>query len=121
MKRFHAHIYFDLNEMSLAQELNTKITDELSYLTRFQQFYVQPIGPHPKAMIEFHFGEPDLAMMKIWLEKNRRSFSVLIHEDTQNDVRDHLENILWLGERLEINFDFFELILRRPELRVHPE
>ena len=113
MKLYHAHVYFK------------------SFGLRAQDFYLEaskvfksiwvskkPVGPHPLPMIELHFVE--LEPNREWLIANHGDFSVLIHEETGEDVRDHTEAIEWLGEPLKLDFNFFELIKTRPDLKVHP-
>ena len=71
-------------------------------------------------MKDVHFGETDYASVVSWLEDNRGDFSVLIHQDTGDDFRDHTEGIPWLGKELPLKLDFFELIKRNPALYIHP-
>lgn len=92
---------------------------QLSSLFDVIELYEQPIGPHPRGMIEMHFGEPCRTKAIEWLETHHDHFSVLIHEDTGDDVKDHTYNIRWLGPVLPIDFGFFELIKIRPDLRIH--
>jgi aromatic ring-cleaving dioxygenase len=73
-------------------------------------------------MIEVHFMEPQLSRCREWIQKNRGNFSVLIHIDSGlDDVKDHTENIEWLGEPVKLDFEFFELIKTRPDLKVHQD
>ena len=117
MKYFHVHIYFDAKDLELACSLG-----EQARLTNFFsniQICKSPIGPHPKGMIEMHFVESSFATILNWVKLHRKGFSVLIHEDTGDDIKDHTDGVVWLGEKLLIDFSFFELIQLHPELRVH--
>ncbi len=118
MKYFHVHIYFDAKDLELAYSLG-----EQAHLTNFFnniKIFEKPIGPHPKGMIEMHFIESSFATILNWVKLHRKEFSVLIHEDTGDDIKDHTDGILWLGKQLPIDFSFFELIQLHPELRIHP-
>ncbi len=72
-------------------------------------------------MIEVHFLEVDLVKVQPWLDQQRGDLSILIHEETGNDVRDHSEKIMWLGSPVFIDFEFFELIKMHPELKIHKD
>ncbi len=117
MRHFHAHIYFEPNRLESARLLSERA--ELSGLFGFVQLRGQPVGPHPTGMIEAHFRESAHASVLVWLEANRGDFSVLVHEDSGDDFRDHTDGARWLGEGLPLKFDFFALIQENPELRVH--
>lgn len=118
MKYFHAHIYFKAKDIDYARSLANKVRSQDNF--EKVEFYEKPIGPHPLGMIEAHFREPCRKTITEWLTQNHGKFSVLIHEDTGDDVKDHTDDIVWLGEELKIDFSFFELIKTHPELRVHP-
>lgn len=117
MKRYHLHIYF--NNEALAEATVLESMALKSSLFDFVKLAEMPIGPHPTGMIECQFDGKDFDRVLIWTEINRRTFSALIHEDTGDDIRDHTQDILWLGTEVKLNFDFFELIKRRPDLKIH--
>lgn len=117
MKYFHAHIYFKPENINFAKILFHTVQD-IEFFTK-AEFCEKPIGPHPLGMIEAHFREPCYNLVIEWLESNRGPCSTLVHEDTNDDVRDHTDGILWLGPELPIDFGFFELIKTHPELRIH--
>ena len=118
MNNFHAHIYFEPNCIENARICS--VNANLAGIFDLVKLFEQPIGPHPTGMIETHFTERARASALAWLEANRGDFSVLIHPDTGNDIKDHTEGIQWLGGILPLNFDFFKLIQEKPELRIHP-
>lgn len=117
MKHFHVHIYFDENCLLAARTLRAS-ADQVG-LFELVKFHEQPVGPHSTGMIEAHFCEPAYTDVLEWVEANRGIFSVLIHQDTGDDYKDHTDGIRWLGKELPLKFDFFELILGSPELRIH--
>ena len=43
-----------------------------------------------------------------WLMLNRDSLTVLVHPETNDDVVDHRDNPLWLGDKLNLNIAFLE-------------
>ena len=119
MKNYHAHVYFPLSEWDKAEEFYSLALSKSEF--SFCKIYDRAVGPHPLPMIELHFKENFLESSRTWLEVHRNLFSILIHIDTGDDVKDHSENIEWLGAPLKIDFSFFELIKTQPHLKVHPD
>ena len=118
MTQFHAHIYFAPHEIELA---NVLVQDAVSSkVFNSIKLFEHAVGPHPTAMIEMHFDDRSHNLAVNWVKAHRKNFSVLIHQDTGDDIKDHTDGIHWLGEMLFLDFDFFELIKTRPDLRVHP-
>src|SRR4051812_19525022 len=103
---YHAHIYFPQNEVDFARAFYKEASKQPYF--DFYGMVEQPIGPHPTGMIELHFGDSTAARANEWLSKNRKSLTVLVHEDTGDDVRDHTENIVWFGPPVKLDFGFFE-------------
>lgn len=117
MKIFHAHVYFEEDCLEKARAWAWRASK--SGLFSLVKDYERPVGPHPRAMIEAHFDESSFADSVAWIEQTHGPFSVLIHQDTGDDFKDHTDGIRWLGEELKLDFDFFRLILEHPELRIH--
>ena len=118
-EKMHAHTYFLPDQRHQIGELSHLILN-LNFIT-FHQIYERAIGPHPLPMLEFHFSADRKAEVASVLAQHDGAFSTLLHFDTGDDVRDHVEGITWLGQPLPIDFDFFELIKQHPELKVHPD
>ena len=117
MKNYHIHIYFEPSLLESAQQLKTKAVQ--SGLFEVVKLYESPIGPHPTGMIEIHFKELDYEKSYNWVDAHRGEFSVLIHEDTGDDYKDHTKGSVWLGQKQPLNFDFFKVIQESPEFRIH--
>jgi aromatic ring-cleaving dioxygenase len=115
MKQFHAHIYFEDHEILAIKQLRQKATN--SPLTLWQMFE-HCVGPHALPMLELHFAEPKYTEALEWLREHHGKFSVLIHEDTGDDFKDH-ERAMWLGTPLPIRFEFFTQAKADSSLLVH--
>ena len=85
MKYYHAHIYFEPNDLESARAL--RASADLIGLFGFVKFHEHPVGPHATGMIEAHFTELVDGPVMAWLQNNRGTFSVLVHQDTGDDVR----------------------------------
>ena len=119
MKLYHAHVYYLPDEQAQANELFQSA--RLRHLIDFEvwKFFSEKVGPHPLPMLELHFTSTTEHAAHTWLKKNRGSLTVLIHEDTGDDFKDHLERVCWLGDPLPIRFDFFEQVKKDPHVAIH--
>lgn len=117
MKNYHAHIYFFPKDASIIQ----KVFDEARKFRYMRTYPIvpRPVGPHATGMFEAHFNEDAKENVLRWLQENRQGLSVLIHEDTGDDHRDHSQNVIWLGEILPLDFGFFDLVKRDPSRAIH--
>ena len=118
MKHYHAHVYFTPEQLNQAPRfaealVNTVPMLELAGIAR------RPVGPHPLPMIEFHLTELSIESLKSALADLPEIRSTLIHEDTGDDYKDHTEGAQWVGEKLALDFQFFELIKQDPSRMIH--
>ncbi len=96
---YHAHIYFTENTFSQATRLQRSAARDLGPKDVFVSRLVgRPIGPHPTPMFEMDFDVSQRDEVVDWIERHREGLSVLVHEVTGDDYRDHTEGVLWLGE-----------------------
>lgn len=104
IKGFHAHIYFD----TASRDAAARVREELSanFDVQLGRWHDKPIGPHPKAMYQVAFSPNEFAKIIPWLMLNRQKLDILIHPETGDDVADHMDRSLWLGEKLPLNIDF---------------
>ncbi len=104
---FHAHIYFDTASRDVAARVREGLGARFD--VRLGRWHDQPVGPHPKSMYQVAFLPNQFEKVVPWLMLNHEGLDVLIHPETGDDVKDHTDHALWLGEKLELNID----ILRR--------
>ena len=70
-----------------------------------------PIGPHPLPMFEAHVSAANLPAIEAQLVANRVNCSILVHEKTNDHMYDHTKGARWLGEPLELDFEFLKNFL----------
>lgn len=103
---FHAHIYFE----PASRDAAARIREGLS--TRFEvqlgRWHDKPIGPHPKAMYQVAFLPNQFGKVVPWLMLNHEGLDILIHPETGDDVGDHADRSLWIGEKLELDIEFLQ-------------
>ncbi|NCJ07416.1 4,5-dioxygenase [Synechococcales cyanobacterium C] len=106
---FHAHVYFDSATESLAalvrQGLDTRFSVQLG------QWHHQPIGPHPQPMYQVTFAPERFADVVPWLMLHRKGLSILVHPNTGDDLADHRDHSLWLGNQLALNLNVLQKAL----------
>lgn len=105
---FHAHIYFDTTSRDAA----ARVREELG--TRFEvqlgRWHDKPIGPHSKSMYQVAFSPNLFGELVPWLMLNREGLDILVHPETGDDVADHTDHSLWLGNKLELNIEFLRRV-----------
>ncbi len=118
---YHAHIYYHPDQRSFAERLQLSIKVTLGdCLQKVSGLIDSSHGPHPIPTFEIHFDSAHRGRVMEFLKAHHGELSVLIHQDTGDDVPDHSENIEWLGEPVVLDFGFFELIMTRPDLKINP-
>lgn len=105
---FHAHVYFDTASRDAAARVREGLGARFD--VRLGRWHEQPIGPHPKAMYQVAFSPDQFSQVVPWLMLNHEGLDILIHPSTGDDVQDHTEHSLWLGEKLELNIEFLRQI-----------
>ncbi len=98
---FHAHIYFDPASRDAAARVREGLG--ASFDVQLGRWHEKPIGPHPKAMYQVAFSPDLFGKVVPWLMLNREGLDILIHPETGDDLGDHIDRSLWLGEKLELD------------------
>lgn len=110
---FHAHIYYHLHERAKATALHDNFRKSFeSQEVKVGDLVHRSFGPHPLPMFEVNFGEQDFQRIADWLSMNRGKHTVLIHEVTGDDIRDHTTGATWLGVPLLLKFNGMDEALR---------
>ena len=103
---FHAHIYYD----PATRESAARVREGLSgFDVRLGRWHDNPVGPHPTSMYQVAFAPDEFPRVVPWLMLNRDGLNVLVHPETGDEVADHTEHAMWLGEKLALNIE----VLRR--------
>lgn len=104
---FHAHIYFDIASRDVAARVREGLSTKFD--VQLGRWHDKPIGPHPKAMYQVAFLPNQFGQVVPWLMINRQGLDILVHPETGDDLGDHTNRSLWLGDKLELNIE----VLRR--------
>ena len=99
---YHAHIYYD-PETSRAQAETLRDWIGERFLVRLGAWHDKPVGPHDKAMFQVSFAIGLFSSFVPWLMVNHGGLSILLHPNTTNARRDHLDDAIWIGEALALH------------------
>lgn len=105
MHPFHAHIYFDPENVALAAQVRQDIAHAMPYVTYLGELIPRPIGPHTKPMFEIHIPAAEVDDAMSILENKRRGLSVLIHPVQANELEAHTDLARWLGVPLALKLE----------------
>jgi DOPA 4,5-dioxygenase len=103
IKDWHAHVYFDPATRDAAWALRERI--EQSFTIQMGRFHEKPVGPHPRFSYQVHFQNEQLAPLLSWLALNRGDLTVFVHPNTGEDLEDHRDRAIWLGQQVALHLD----------------
>ena len=103
---YHAHIYFQPGEEPAIDALHDAARRATS---RADGVYVVdirpiPVGPHSRPMFEIAFTAAHREAILAWVAAHRGPFSVLIHPVTGDDLADHRDHAMWMGDPLPLDY-----------------
>lgn len=105
---YHAHVYYDAGSKATAARLREAIAARFEVV--LGRWHDKPVGPHPMGSYQVVFGPALFATLVPWLMLNRAGLTVLIHPNTGDDLADHRDRALWLGQSRDL-----DLSALRPE------
>ena len=106
IKSYHVHVYYDDAKRAEAAALREAM--EQSFDVTLGRWRDEPVGPHPEPMYQVSFEQSEFDKLVPWLMLNHGSLDVLIHPNTGEDVPDHRDLALWLGNKLPLDIEFLE-------------
>jgi aromatic ring-cleaving dioxygenase len=98
---YHAHIYYDDASRPVASILRGAIEQRFDVV--MGRWRDEPVGPHPQAMYQVAFAPGLFDELVPWLMLNHAGLVVLIHPRSGDDLFDHSEAALWLGNKLDLD------------------
>ncbi|MEO6031209.1 MAG: DOPA 4,5-dioxygenase family protein [Burkholderiaceae bacterium] len=100
---WHAHVYFEASSRELAWALRETIARELADRMEMGRFHEKPVGPHPMWSYQLAFSAANFSAVVAWLALNHGSLDVFVHPNTGDELRDHRDAALWLGQSHRLN------------------
>ncbi len=103
IKGYHAHVYFDAATVEQARALRERVGEEFDYAVG--RFHEKNVGPHPRWSFQIAFEPDKFGTIVPWLALNRKGLTVFVHGLSGEDIYDHTELVMWLGDSVELNLD----------------
>lgn len=106
IRDFHAHIYFDPDELDLAQSLARGAQERFGVAVG--HFHLAPVGPHPRGSVQITVPTDRFGEVATWLAVNRAGLTIFAHASTGDHLQDHSQNVVWFGPSEELNLSIFD-------------
>lgn len=105
IRSYHAHVYYNAETFEQARELCEGAVAKFGIpMGRMHQ---KPVGPHPDWSCQLTVATDLIGEVIGWLTLNRKGLNVFVHPDTGDDLRDHRDRAIWLGEDRPLKLDQF--------------
>jgi aromatic ring-cleaving dioxygenase len=105
IRDFHAHIYYDPDEVEIAKQLAAAA--QARFPIAVGHFHLKPVGPHPRGSCQLTVPVDAFGGVAQWLALNRGSLTIFAHANTGDDLADHTEHVIWFGESEPLNLSIF--------------
>lgn len=103
---YHAHVYFD--ELTLGQARRVCEDARDRFGIEMGRVHERPVGPHPMWSCQLSFPPGRFAEVIPWLALNREGLIIFVHPNTGDEVRDHTDHAIWMGEMKELDLGALE-------------
>jgi DOPA 4,5-dioxygenase len=103
---YHAHVYYDADSKPRAARVREAV--EQHFEVAMGRWRDQPVGPHPTGSYQIAFAPGLFAQIVPWLALNRDGLTVFLHPITGDDVPDHRDYAIWMGEQQAIDLSALE-------------
>ncbi len=100
---YHAHVYYDAASKEAAARLRAGV--EARFEVTMGHWHDKPVGPHPRWSYQIAFKPEVFGALVPWLALNRDGLVIFVHPNTGQDLPDHDERAIWLGEKVALNLD----------------
>lgn len=102
---FHAHIYYDPEEVELAKRLAAAV--QARFPVAVGHFHLRPVGPHPRGSVQLTVPTDVFGEVAQFLALNRGPLTIFAHAETGDDLADHTEHVIWFGPSEALDLSIF--------------
>jgi aromatic ring-cleaving dioxygenase len=105
IRDFHAHIYFNAEEVELARALAAAA--QARFPIAVGHFHLRPVGPHPRGSCQLTVPRDLFGDVAQWLALNRDRLTIFAHAETGDDLADHSDHVIWFGPSEPLDLSIF--------------
>jgi aromatic ring-cleaving dioxygenase len=105
IRDFHAHIYFDPEQVEQARALGHAAHEK--FRVPEGHYHLRPVGPHPRGSCQLTIPADQFGDVAQWLVLNRGELAIFAHANTGDDLADHTRHVIWFGESEALNLAIF--------------
>lgn len=105
IQNFHAHIYFDPDEVELAKSLGAAAHERFGIPQG--HYHLRPVGPHPRGSCQLTVPAEQFGEVAQWLVLNRGALTIFAHANTGDDLADHTRHVIWFGQSEPLDLSIF--------------
>ena len=102
---FHAHIYYDPEEVDRAKQLAGAV--QARFPVAVGHFHLRPVGPHPRGSVQLTVPRDSFGDVAQFLALNRGGLTVFAHAETGEDLADHTQHVVWFGPSEPLDLSIF--------------
>jgi len=102
---FHAHIYFDPEEVEKARALGDEAHRRFG--VPVGHYHLRPVGPHPRGSCQLTVPPELFGDFAQWLVLNRAGLTIFAHANTGDDLADHTQHVIWFGPSEALDLSIF--------------
>ena len=106
IRDFHAHIYFDPEQVEQAKALGAAAHSKFGVLEG--HYHLHPVGPHPRGSCQLTVPAALFGEVAQWLVLNRDGLTIFAHANTGDDLADHTAHVIWFGRSEALNLSMFQ-------------
>lgn len=106
IRDFHAHIYYDPEEVDRARALAAAAQERFPIAVG--HFHMRPVGPHPRGSVQLSVPTEAFGDVAQFLALNRGGLTIFAHAETGNDLADHTEHVIWFGPSEKLDLSIFD-------------
>ena len=106
IRDFHAHIYYDPEEVDRARQLAAAA--QARFGLAVGHFHLRPVGPHPRGSVQLTVPSEQFGDVAQFLALNRDGLTIFAHAETGDDLADHSEHVIWFGPSEELDLSLFD-------------
>ncbi|HWI75584.1 MAG TPA: DOPA 4,5-dioxygenase family protein [Sphingomicrobium sp.] len=105
IRDFHAHIYFDPEEVEKAKALGDSAHERFGVAVG--HYHLRPVGPHPRGSVQLTVAPEQFGDFAQWLALNRGDLTIFAHANTGEDLADHTRHVIWFGASEALDLSIF--------------